>query len=128
MITFLSLPYLKGTTDSIVPDICNTGAYSPQPPPHCALRSPPRITESSISLSPSARPLLPEPGALKPLSDSCSAACFQGKEPLHKLDLFLVSGNGTLFITRDLLLYFQVLSLEAHVQGHVMHESRDSRF
>lgn len=39
-----------------------------QPPPHCALRSPPRITESSISLSPSAlAPLTPEPGALKPL-------------------------------------------------------------
>ena len=73
-------------------------------------------------------PLTPEPGALKPLTDSCSVACFQGKEPLHKLDLFLVSGNGTLFITSDLLLYFQVLSLEAHVQGHVMHESRDSRF
>lgn len=33
MITFLSLPYLKGTTDSIVPDICNTGAYSPSPHP-----------------------------------------------------------------------------------------------
>lgn len=33
MITFLSLPYLKGTTDSIVPDICNPGAYSPSPHP-----------------------------------------------------------------------------------------------
>ena len=33
MITFLSLPYLKGPTDSTVPDIWNPGAYSPSPHP-----------------------------------------------------------------------------------------------
>lgn len=33
MVTFLSLPYLKGPTNSIVPDIWNPGAYSPSPHP-----------------------------------------------------------------------------------------------